>query len=172
MIKEPTAKWAWTGLDLDTGLFIVSRRNRKAAGALLCPYGTLMENCLSNMTVLPLDGFSLQDWRISLGFSDLGNITRDTFSHGWIVSEQFLQCIRHKHAICQHQACLISPPAFSPSSYIWYLLHGKYFFFFFCLEANSHCRMREQKLFGGTGASWVKLNLLSQENFFLWPWSY
>lgn len=129
-----------------------------------------MENCLGNMTTLPLDGLSLQDWWISLGFSDLGNITRDAFSHGWIVSEQFLQCIRHKHAICQHQACLISPPAFSPSSYIWYLLHGKSKFFFF-LEANSHCRMREQSLFGGIGASWVKLTLLSQENFFPSPWS-
>lgn len=54
--------------------------------------------------------------RISSGFSDLGNITRVAFSHGWIVPEQFLWCIRHKHGFCQHQACLISPPAFSPSS--------------------------------------------------------
>lgn len=63
--------------------------------------------------------------RISSGFSDLGSITRVTFSHGWITSEQFLWCIRHKHAFCQHQAYLISPPAFSPGSYIYSLLHGK-----------------------------------------------
>lgn len=31
----------------------------------------------------------------TVGFSDLGNIVRVIFSHGWIVLKQFLQCVRH-----------------------------------------------------------------------------
>lgn len=148
MIKEPTARWAWAGLDLDVGVFLVSSKNREKQQELRSPTGPWQKTASATCTAsrwLFLAGPALTQ-RISLGFSDLGNITRVAFSHGWIVPEQFLWCIRHKHAFCQHQACLISPPAFSPSSYIRYLLREKIPLLFFCLVAKSHCRLREQSL--------------------------
>lgn len=131
VIKKLTAWWAWAGLDLNIGVFLVSReltKNREKQQELIFlplplwdPDGKLPwqhDHAASRRPFLAGPALTQQ---ISLGFSDLGNITRVTFSHGWIVPEQFLWCIRNKHAFCQHQACLISPPTFSPWSYIQYL---------------------------------------------------
>lgn len=133
VIKDPTASWPWAGVDLDIGVFLVSSKNREKQQELLSlplgdPVGTASANDRAASGRRFLAGPALTQ-HISLGSSDLGNTVRVAFSHGWIAPEQFLWCIRHKHAFCQHQACLISPPAFSPSSYIRYLLRGKSHFF-------------------------------------------
>lgn len=140
VIKEPTDRWAWAGLDLNIGVFLVSgefSKNREKQQKLIFlplalrdPDGKLPWQHDHTASRRPFLAGPALTQQISLGFSDLGNITRVAFSHGWIVPEQFLWCIRHKHAFCQHQACLVSPPAFSLRSYIRYLLHGKPHFLF------------------------------------------
>lgn len=75
------------GLDFDTGLFTVSRRHKKKQQELLSlllwdPDGKLpRQHDHTASRWFFLSGPALTQ-RISLVFSDLGNITRDTFSHG------------------------------------------------------------------------------------------